>query len=231
MDGMTVIDDDPVTPEAMAGVFRDAHDLGRPVQVFTLAVQPRQSVDSATLQAIRLLSARKDIETATGSITVLMSGETAGVVVAQPLGAPILKELGDELATRVAEALGNGCQVSVGLATTREHPGLELDDAIAVAMEGLEVASASGSNIAVHSELYELTLATRRRLGTVFPLESVQDLEEIGGTHEPETRTSSEPASSEAISIGEIPAEYEVPTQETSDDSAGALHAEDDPFA
>ena len=176
-------DDDPVTPRAVAGVFRDAHEVGRVVQVFAVSVTGAtdpNAIDAATLLAVEMLAERADIDASAGSITVLMNGETAGVIVAQPLGAPALKPLGEALVKTLAARFA-GAQVALGMATTAEHKELQLDDALSVAIEGLEVASASGSNRAVHSELYELTLATRRRQGTVFPLESVRHGESFGG--------------------------------------------------
>jgi hypothetical protein len=204
---MPVRDDDPVTPNAVEGVYRDAAEIGRVVQIFAVSVigcVDPSAIDAATLFAVETLQARDDVEACAGSITVLMDGQTAGVLVAQPRGAPALKELGSDL----VRYLGNrfvGAQVSIGLASTNGREKLELDDAIAVAIEGLEVAAASGSNRAVHSELYELTLATRRRQGTIFPLESVRNLEERDFVPRPEGSTEAAPEPTEqAESLGEF---------------------------
>lgn len=217
---MPAIDDDPVTPDALNGLFRDARDLGRAVQVFALSISGLNrsgDIDRATLMAVEALAERKDIEACTGSITVLMNGETAGVLVAQPQGAPPLKELGDHLIQALSHQFEAGAQVSVGMATTVEHTGLEVDDAIAVAMEGLEVAVASGSSRAVHSELYELTLATRRRQGTVYPLESVQ--------HDDDYVVPNQPRRDDTIVTPVAPAEAASPTP------VETLGEFDDPFA
>ncbi|WP_145195670.1 hypothetical protein [Planctomycetes bacterium Poly30] len=219
---MPVIDDDPVTPDALNGLFMDARELGRHVQVFALAISGPTgpgTIDRAVLIAVEALAARKDIETCTGSITVLMNGETAGVLVAQPQGAPGLKVIGEHLVQSLAGQLGDGVQVAIGMATTAEHKDLDVDDAIAVAMEGLEVASASGANRAVHSELYELTLATRRRRGTVYPLESVQH----GDEHA--TIPSAKPARQAPF------APVEVETRADTPPPVDRLGEFDDPFA
>ena len=165
-----------MTPSAVAGVFRDARDVGRVIQAFAISVSGTtepNAIDRATLVAVEALAQRADIDASAGSMTVLMNGEMAGVIVAQPLGAPALKELGEALLQTLGTHFG-GAQIAVGMASTELHKELELDDVLAVAMEGLEVASLSRSNRAVHSELYELILATRRRHGTVYPLESVR---------------------------------------------------------
>jgi hypothetical protein len=47
------------------------------------------------------------------------------------------------------------------VATSVGHADLSLDDAITVALEGLDVARSSGSDAAVHTELYELVARAR----------------------------------------------------------------------
>ncbi len=230
---MPVKDDDPVTPSAVAGIFHDAREVGRVAQVFTVSVtgdvEPN-AIDAATILAVETLEGRNDIDASAGSITVLMSGETAGVVVAQPLGAPALKDLGRDL-IQALSARFHGAQIAIGLATTREHKELTMDDAISVAIEGLEVAGASGSNRAVHSELYELTLASRRRQGTVFPLESVRttDAHDVipRPTPRPSTRPSRGPEPSEAVEH-----EAQAPSDAAqANGKADSLGEFDDPFA
>lgn len=245
---MPVLDDDPATPDALNGLFRDAHEMGRHVQVFVLTVDGSErshAIDQATLLAVECLAKRQDIESATGSITVLMTGTTAGVVVAQPKGAPTLKVVGEHLVEALAERLGAGAQIAIGMATTAEHPDLVVDDAIAVAMEGLEVASASGSSRAVHSELYELTLATRRRQGTVFPLESVQHLGDDAEIPRPEVRpvaataaelavkAEADPPAASAEATPELepsPERSSEQSSEQSSESGDELYPEDEEF-
>lgn len=204
---MPVRDDDPVTPSAVEGVYRDAAEIGRVVQLFAISVMggaDPSAIDAATLFAFETLRARDDVEACAGSITVLMDGQTAGVLVAQPRGAPALKELGSDLVLSLGSRFV-GTQVAIGLASTNGREKLELDDAIAVAIEGLEVATASGSSRAVHSELYELTLATRRRQGTIFPLESVRNLEESDFIPRPEESAEMPPEPvDQAESLGEF---------------------------
>ncbi len=76
-----------------------------------------------------------------------------------PLGEACVEEL---------EGSDGGRDVSIGLATTAAHRELTLDELLAVALEGLDVARSSGAGGAVHSELYDLTLAMQRRAGTIF---------------------------------------------------------------
>ena len=216
------MDDDPLIPNAVAGVFHDARQVGRVVQAFTVSISGApdgHSIDEATELAVETLSQRSDIDSSVGSITLLMEGEMAGVIVALPHGAPPLKKLGEVLVDALSERFGTA-QVAVGMATTRDHKELELDDALAVAIEGLEVARASGSNRAVHSELYELTLSTRRRQGTVFPLEAVRQ-GQLKGPAEETTDYILQPAESPASKAG----------PNASSAEAEVLGELDDPFA
>lgn len=233
---MPLFDDDPVTPDAVNGVFTDAKALGRPARVFTITVSGAarpHAIDHATVVAVETLNARKDISACAGSITVLMSGGTAGVVIAQPQGAPTLKSLGASLVESLAaEFTASGVQVCIGMATTLDHKELDVDEAIAVAMEGLEVATASGSSRAVHSELYELTLATHRRKGTVFPLEAVELLDDDARSPSPVPAVEASAASTEVPSESADTSAAEVLAAEAPPEApAGMLGEIDDPFA
>ncbi|MEM7515461.1 MAG: hypothetical protein AAF368_00865 [Planctomycetota bacterium] len=86
------------------------------------------------------------------------------VPVRLPFQAAIKREAQEHVGRVDPAALGTagleplGARAAVGVSTSAGHPDLELDDAVAVAMEGLDVALQSGSSTAVHSELYDLVV-------------------------------------------------------------------------
>ena len=90
-------------------------------------------------------------------------GDAVGVVLAPRRSRATLREVGDAAARRSG--------LAIGLATNEDHKSLALDDLVAVAIEGLEVACASESLTAVHSELYELVARIRGARGGSFEID------------------------------------------------------------
>ncbi|MEM1448858.1 MAG: hypothetical protein AAF957_29045 [Planctomycetota bacterium] len=102
-----------------------------------------------TSTALAAIEHEDGCDRAAASIGLRQNGEEVGLLCAE-VGPGVDPAV---LGTRMAMS-----RVAVGVSTSAGHPHLELDDAIAVALEGLDVALTSGASGAVHSELYDLVI-------------------------------------------------------------------------
>lgn len=144
--------DDP-----LGRIVASSRSTGRAYVVLALGlVSDSDDMVAATEVALAIVEAELGVDMAAAQVVQRDGREALGLICAEV--APALDPA--ELGTAAAAHLRTTDAISVGVASSAGHPDLTLEHAIAVALEGLDVARAAGSTRAVHSELYDLATAS-----------------------------------------------------------------------
>lgn len=157
----------------LQAVVDSSRATGRGYVVLALSEEDadRERLTRLASAAVAAVERESGVDRAVASVATRDNGEPVGLVCAEVGPAVDPAALGNAALERV------GGRAAAGAATGAGHPDLELEDAIVVALEGLDVALQSGSATAVHSELYDLVVG-RARSG-VRADEAVHALEDV----------------------------------------------------